>query len=299
MLAGGAGLALVRSISKFAWDGVVRKVVLRAEFDSRDDSYRWLVAWLAEHPHYATTKRFSVLTTLRRLGASADPSDSSDSDSVLLIPSGTSFLRHRGLFMIIDRNKEDDKQSASSGRERETLTVHIVGGTKLSLLDLISEARSNFMERQRARTAVYFIAEYGSWTRVSSKPARPGSSVILGKAGQVHQSVNSYHWNTRFFSKIHRALFVAWVHQLLTRVRKHAGRGTSCRLHTLPEFREMVCRKRHSLSQGILAAWSTRNWKNESGTKISKNSNFISFHNAGGALGCIDFIRRGSLNKAN
>jgi len=209
VLAGGAGLALVRSISKFAWDGVVRKVVLRAEFDSRDDSYRWLVAWLAEHPHYATTKRFSVLTTLRRLGASADPSDSSDSDNVLLIPSGTSFLRHRGLFMIIDRNKEDDKQSASSGRERETLTVHIVGGTKLSLLDLISEARSNFMERQRARTAVYFIAEYGSWTRVSSKPARPGSSVILGKAGQVHQSVNNYHWNTRFFSKIHRALFVA------------------------------------------------------------------------------------------
>lgn len=57
VLAGGAGLALARTVSRITWDGIVRRVVVRAEFDSRDDSYRWLVAWLSQHPHYATTKR--------------------------------------------------------------------------------------------------------------------------------------------------------------------------------------------------------------------------------------------------
>ena len=67
--------------------------------------------------------------------------------------------------------------------------MHILGGTKDGLLELIAEARAAFQERERARTAVYFIDEYGSWTRVSSKPARPGNSVILGSRGQVNPHV--------------------------------------------------------------------------------------------------------------
>lgn len=119
------------------------------------------------------------------MDSDAGASQQQQSD-VLLVPSGTSILWHRGNWMIVDRNKEDDKQSAASGRERETLTLHIIGGTKDSLLDLISEARTCFSERERTRTAVYFVDEYGSWTRVSSKPARPGSSVILER-GQVDE----------------------------------------------------------------------------------------------------------------
>ena len=191
VLAGGASLAVARTSSKLLWDALVRKFVVRAEFDSRDDSYRWLLAWLAEHPHYAATKRFSVLTTLKRLGASAmetdgtAPQEQGRQPPVLLVPSGTSVLKHRGHWMIVDRNKEEDKQSAASGRERETLTLHIIGGTKESLLEVISEAQASYAERERARTAVYFIDEYGSWTRVATKPSRPASSVILGNSGQV------------------------------------------------------------------------------------------------------------------
>ena len=178
VLAGGAGLALARTISRITWDGIVRRVVVRAEFDSRDDSYRWLVAWLSQHPHYATTKRFSVLTSMRRIGASSIDSDGGKTQKqldVMLVPSGTSLMRHRGNWIIVDRNKEDEEKS--SGRERETLTIHIIGGHKQTLLNIITEARDSFLERERARTAVYFIDEYGSWTRVSSKPARPATQV--------------------------------------------------------------------------------------------------------------------------
>ena len=211
VLAGGAGLALLRSASKLAWDSMVRRCVVRAEFDSRDDSYRWLVLWLASHPHYAGTKRFSVLTSLRRLGASSMETDSlaqgQGGAGVMLVPSGTSLMRHRGHWIVVERNQEDDsKQSAASGRERETLTLHIIGGDKAYLFALIAEAKKAFSERERARTAVYFIDEYGSWNRVSSKPARPGSSVILHQPGQVCISYVHYthaHAHTLSLARTH------------------------------------------------------------------------------------------------
>jgi hypothetical protein len=104
VLAGGAGLAMLRSVSKLALDSLVRRYVVRAEFDSRDDSYRWLVLWLASHPHYAGTKRFSVLTSLRRLGASVMETDSSTAQGgagVVLVPSGTSIMRYVAVQLFV------------------------------------------------------------------------------------------------------------------------------------------------------------------------------------------------------
>jgi hypothetical protein len=61
--------------------------------------------------------------------------------------------RHRGHWIVVERNQEDDsKQSAASGRERETLTLHIIGGNKEGLIKLITEAKRCFLERERART---------------------------------------------------------------------------------------------------------------------------------------------------
>ena len=61
--------------------------------------------------------------------------------------------RHRGHWIVVERNQEDDsKQSAVSGRERETLTLHIIGGSKEGLIALIAEAKTCFLERERART---------------------------------------------------------------------------------------------------------------------------------------------------
>ena len=188
MLVGGAGIALLRAGSRIAWAAILAKAVVRAEFDSRDDSYRWLVAWLADHPHLAGSRRFSVLTSLRRIGASAMEADCAGtqparSAGVLLIPAGASLLRHAGRWLLLQRSREDDAQNGV----RERLTLYMLGGNVDALLALITEARDRFQELERARTAVYFIDEYGSWTRVSSKPARPASSVVLGRPDQVDE----------------------------------------------------------------------------------------------------------------
>ena len=69
VLAGGVFQSALRSLAQLFCDAVAERLALRAEFDSRDDSYRWLLAWLMAHPHYAAGDRFSVLTTLKRVGA--------------------------------------------------------------------------------------------------------------------------------------------------------------------------------------------------------------------------------------
>ena len=69
VLAGGVFQSALRSHAQLFCDAVADRLPVRAEFDSRDDSYRWLLAWLMTHPHYAAGDRYSVLTTLKRVGA--------------------------------------------------------------------------------------------------------------------------------------------------------------------------------------------------------------------------------------
>ncbi len=185
VLAGGAGLAGMRTLFNLACDAVLRRVVLRAEFDSRDDSYRWMAAWLAAHPHFQTTRRFSVATTLRRLGASS--LDDDPSNGIILIPTGTSVIRHKGAWLLVGRERHTEARVTDTGKERETLTFQILGGTKSELQELVEEARQAFEERQKGWTNVFHMDEYGNWSRVGSKPSRPASSVILGDPSQVER----------------------------------------------------------------------------------------------------------------
>ena len=46
-------------------------MVVRAEFDSRDDSYRWMLQWLTNHPALRESNHFTVASTLRRVGHTA------------------------------------------------------------------------------------------------------------------------------------------------------------------------------------------------------------------------------------
>ncbi len=180
-MAGGVLLSALRSVGQLCCDALAQRFVVRADFDSRDDSYRWLLAWLMSHPHYATTTRFSVLTTLQRVGASSIACPSAQQDDVLLVPTGRSVFRHGSTWLVVERECKD----AAEGKTRERLTLLLVGGTKAVLRQLIDEARQVFAAKHEGHTAIYFVDEYGGWTRVGSKPSRPASSIILGKLGEA------------------------------------------------------------------------------------------------------------------
>ena len=59
----------------------MRRCVVTAEIDSRDDSYRWVLTWLMSHPELATNTHFTVSTTLRRYGHTAPEDEESSGGS--------------------------------------------------------------------------------------------------------------------------------------------------------------------------------------------------------------------------
>jgi mitochondrial chaperone BCS1 len=155
VLAGGAGLAALRYLANLACDAILRRLMLHAEFDSRDDSYRWLTSWLASHPHFQTTRRFSVVTTLRRLGYSSVDDDNvqgCEQGGVILLPLGTSIIRHKNRWLLVERERHTDARPTDTGKERETLTFRVPGGTKRDLIELVAEAHEAFEARQRGWT---------------------------------------------------------------------------------------------------------------------------------------------------
>ncbi|KAJ3067848.1 hypothetical protein HK102_007324, partial [Quaeritorhiza haematococci] len=60
----GAVIAGARVLADYVWDFVKVQMIVSAEFDSRDESYSWILNFLSEHPMSKRTTRFSVSTTL-------------------------------------------------------------------------------------------------------------------------------------------------------------------------------------------------------------------------------------------
>ena len=197
-LAGAALIAAsVRLIRREAMQLALRCFAVRAEFDSRDDSYRWMLQWLTSHPQLQNTHRFSVCTTLRRVGHTTlseeeDPTSVSlpgmDADiscaatGLHFVPTGTAVIRLESGRVCVFRR---ERRQTTTTHEHESLNLHILCGTRADVRALVCEARMAYLERDRLRTGIYFADEYGGWNRVASKPARPLRSVVLSQPNQA------------------------------------------------------------------------------------------------------------------
>ncbi|KAJ8598518.1 hypothetical protein CTAYLR_001395 [Chrysophaeum taylorii] len=170
VLAAGTLLALARSGAVVATDLVMRRCVARVEFDSRDDSYRWMSAWLSKR---GEGRRFTAVTSLSRLG---DTKEDLTTTGVVLVPTGTILLRHARRWMFFARERHDDARSA---KEREALTLHVLFGSRRDIEAIIAEARAAYDVARRQRVRVYAVDQHGWWNRVGDRAARPLESVVL------------------------------------------------------------------------------------------------------------------------
>ncbi|KAJ1447095.1 P-loop containing nucleoside triphosphate hydrolase protein [Pelagophyceae sp. CCMP2097] len=180
VLAAAAALTALRTTGAAAADALLKRVVVRAEFDSRDDAYRWMTHWLAGNEKLRDqSRRFTVVSTLKRLGGEGQ---STSDQGVYLIPSGSSVVNHCGRWILIRRERDDDGKSA---KEREKLVLSFLLGTRGDVTSLVHEAKAQYDSALSQRTAVLALDEYGSWTPAGSKVARPLASVVLNDANQA------------------------------------------------------------------------------------------------------------------
>jgi hypothetical protein len=115
--------------------------------------------------------------TLEHVGTSS-MNESLEQSDAMLVPTGRSIFRHGNTWLVAERECKD----ATEGQARDKLRLLLV---KAVFRQLIDEARQVFAATHEGHTAIYFVDEYGGWTRVGSKPSRPASSVILGKLGEA------------------------------------------------------------------------------------------------------------------
>lgn len=175
----GIGVTMTRKLGKACYDAVFRQLVLSAEFNSRDDSFRWIISWLSEHPAVSDGKQFAVFTSLRYLGpAGRDLDRDEKKEDVYLLPTGWTMIRHKKHWLVVSREQGDEK-SGGSPKERETLTIYIIGGSKEELLSIVRESRLAYEAKEKSRTSIFVADEYSSWNKIASRISRPLDSVVI------------------------------------------------------------------------------------------------------------------------
>ena len=60
----GACAALAKTLFDHVVEMAQRRLFVRADIDSRDDIYRWIMHYLSEHPDFKDSSRVSMLTSL-------------------------------------------------------------------------------------------------------------------------------------------------------------------------------------------------------------------------------------------
>ena len=183
------------SICERTLEAVRRHFSIRVEFDSRDDSFRWILEWLA-HNKYAIDNSGSYIATSnanKLYGFSHGNGHGKDIDhEVQLTPGqGTHWLTtsNSNKWVFIKRSVNGQKEN-----RQERIVVTMLGSKRAYLDSFIEEARVLCKERDLSRTLIYSGGEHGSWNMAQSKTRRPMKSVILAdnKAMQLLGDINNF-----------------------------------------------------------------------------------------------------------
>lgn len=148
------------------WVG--RHVTVSAEFGSGDESYRWIMEWLADNDGAKRCGRWV-----------ATASKKGPEELVQYTPApGTYWLQAgSGKWVFVTRQREDG--AAGSSKPMETLRVLMLGRCRVHLDQFIAEAAANCRAKDLRRTLIYTGGEHGSWNMAKTRLRRPLESVIL------------------------------------------------------------------------------------------------------------------------
>ncbi|CAO3573592.1 unnamed protein product [Mortierella alpina] len=179
----GGLLAGIRVLGSHAVEYLKKRIVVTAEFDSRDESYSWILNWLSDHPYSKKATQFSVSTTIAR-GAqkiNGEGGDSAVTATYYLPAPGLHFFwyKNRLLWLYRERVRPAGSTVATSGAAVENITISTLGRSRELIQSLIIEAQRKFIDRDKARTVIFQADQYGAWRRTKSRPKRPLDTIVM------------------------------------------------------------------------------------------------------------------------
>jgi len=165
-----------------------RQLLMTLEIPSKDYSYQWVMQWLVARGVHGS-KHIGVETTYTK-NASGHAMAHFD-----FIPSpGRHWVRYKGSFMCIERERETRSVDMSTGAPWETLTLKAFAWNPKLFHELLEEAKMDAMEREEGKTIIYQV--YGhEWKPFgSARRIRPFNSVVMdeGVADYVCDDVQDF-----------------------------------------------------------------------------------------------------------
>ncbi|KAI8378422.1 P-loop containing nucleoside triphosphate hydrolase protein, partial [Blakeslea trispora] len=181
----GGALAGFRYFGVYFLDYLKKQTIVTADFDSRDESYSWILNWLSEQPYSRNTSRFSVSTSILRAGQRL-PGEGLDAmlPPIYFLPSpGTHFFTYKNRILWMTRERPGTSSPAAavanSNAVIERIQISTLGRSRELLQNLVYEAQKKFIDRDKSRTVVFAADQYGAWRRTRSRPKRPLSTIVI------------------------------------------------------------------------------------------------------------------------
>jgi len=191
----GFGLGAMGFVMSFARTGAAsaesilrRQVLMSLEIPSKDYAYQWVMQWLVAKGVHGS-RHLGVETTYAKDSAGRQFA------SFDFVPSpGRHWVRYKGNFIRIERDREHRTMDMSTGSPWETLTLTTLSLRPTLFQELLQEAKEAALLREEGKTLIF--QSYGhEWRPFGSpKTIRPFSSVILdGNASQeILQDVSEF-----------------------------------------------------------------------------------------------------------
>ncbi len=172
----GATVAAASWVYDWLWNAIARKVTTRVEFDSRDDSFRWVMEWLLDNKYAQKYAGVYVCAAspAKVYGFSGRTKD--EPDAPQLTPGeGLHWLTTSdGSWVFLTRRNKGARGNA----RQETLTCLMVGG-RAKVDRFIAECATACRQKDLMRTLVYTGGEHGSWNMAQARVRRPIHTVIV------------------------------------------------------------------------------------------------------------------------
>eukprot|EP00929_Paragymnodinium_shiwhaense_P123163 TRINITY_DN9666_c0_g2_i1.p1 TRINITY_DN9666_c0_g2~~TRINITY_DN9666_c0_g2_i1.p1 ORF type:complete len:513 (-),score=124.80 TRINITY_DN9666_c0_g2_i1:123-1661(-) len=176
LLGAGALMGMLRTGTTTAEVIMRRQLLMTLEVPSKDHAYQWVMQWLVARGVHGA-RHLGVETTYAKDAAGRQTA------SFDFVPSpGRHWVRYKGSFIKIERQRETKTVDMHTGSPWETLTLTTLALRPRLFEELLHEAKQDALAREVGRTIIY--QSYGHEWRPFGNPKhpRPFNSVVLDGA---------------------------------------------------------------------------------------------------------------------
>ncbi|KAF8601183.1 P-loop containing nucleoside triphosphate hydrolase protein [Ceratobasidium sp. AG-I] len=185
----GAVFDFARRICEVAWAWVYGTVTVTATFEAGDEAYDWINEWLKEQPRYSDSRNFDVFAKPRDIDGvkpiepAVEEGKTPGTLAMYFPAQGTShWMTYNSRVLRVSRKRATIEPFPPFGgppSSRDSIKVTLFSFSQSTLQNLIENAGKEYRSKELTHIVIWIADQYGNWKRLTSRPHRDLSSVVL------------------------------------------------------------------------------------------------------------------------